>query len=337
MFIEYLHKVIDKENLSVNEMTNAVNEIMSGTVSDSKLAAFLTALRMKGETVDEICGATTAMLNHATHIDTGAVSTVDTCGTGGDGGNSYNISTTAAFITAGAGVAVAKHGNRAFSSKCGSADVLAHLGFNLDCHETIMEQAIQEIGIGFLFAPNMHPAAKYAAGVRKDLQMRTIFNMLGPLANPAGAKGQLIGVFDPVLTETFAEVLRDMGTKRAMVVHGHDGMDEITITAPTRITELNEGVIKTYDLYPEMLIGDSYTAEDIVGGDIATNAQIMLEVLKGDADESYQAIAIINAAAAIYCGYGAESLEEGIVKAMEAISNGSAYSKLKQLIEMSKY
>ncbi len=336
MFIEYLHKVINKENLTINEMTNAVNDIMSGTVSDSRLAAFLTALRMKGETVDEVCGATAAMLNHATHIDTGAIDTVDTCGTGGDGGNSYNISTTAAFITAGAGIAVAKHGNRAFSSKCGSADVLAHLGFNLDCHEAIMEQAIQEIGIGFLFAPNMHPAAKYAAPVRKDLQMRTIFNMIGPLANPAGAKGQLIGVFDSVLTETFAEVLKNMGTKRAMIVHGHDGMDEITVTEATRITELNEGVIRTYDLYPEMLIGDVYTAEEIVGGDIDFNAKILTDVLQGNASDAYTAIAVINAGAAIYCGYGAETLEEGIVKAQEAINNGAAYQKLQQLIEMSQ-
>ncbi len=336
MFIEYLHKVINKENLTINEMTNAVNDIMSGTVSDSRLAAFLTALRMKGETVDEVCGATTAMLNHATHIDTGAIDTVDTCGTGGDGGNSYNISTTAAFITAGAGVVVAKHGNRAFSSKCGSADVLAHLGFNLDCHETIMEQAIQEIGIGFLFAPNMHPAAKYAAPVRKDLQMRTIFNMIGPLANPAGAKGQLIGVFDSVLTETFAEVLKNMGTKRAMIVHGHDGMDEITVTEATRITELNEGVIKTYDLYPEMLIDDIYTADEIIGGDANFNAKILTDVLQGNANDAYTAIAVINAGAAIYCGYGADSLEAGIVKAREAISNGAAYKKLQQLIEMSQ-
>ena len=245
-----LVKAAGGANLSGAESAEVFGEIMSGEVEPQILAAFLTALKMKGETVEEVAGAARAMRARATYINAGNSRPVDIVGTGGDGLDTFNISTTSAFIIAGAGIAVAKHGNRAATGKCGSGDVLAALGFNLDVHPSVMEHCLQEEGIAFLFAPKMHPAMRFAAPVRKALGFRTVFNLLGPLVNPAGATGQVIGVFGASYTEFVAECLKRLGVRRALVVHGGDGMDEISVCAPTRISELRNGSIKTSEFNP---------------------------------------------------------------------------------------
>jgi anthranilate phosphoribosyltransferase len=310
--------------------------IMEAELTHAQTAALLVALRMKGETIDEVSGAAASMRRHATFIDAGAERVIDTCGTGGDKSNTFNISTTSAFVAAGAGITVAKHGNRSISSQCGSADVLAALGFNLDVDPMVMEQSIKDNGIGFLFAPKVHPAMKNVAPVRRELKIRTIFNMLGPLTNPAGATGQVIGVFSPVLTEMFVQVLKNLGARRAMSVYGHDGLDEITCTDTSRITELKDGEIKTYELYPEILIGETFSAESIKGGDPETNAKITREVLSGKNQDGPRAIVLLNAAAAIVVGEKAESMQEAIKLAEESIDSGAALEKLELMIEASQ-
>ena len=335
MLHEALKKVVSSNDLSAQEMAEVINIIMKGEASEAETAALLIALRMKGESISEVTGAAQSMRENAVFIDAGPQNVVDTCGTGGDGANTFNISTTAAFVVAGAGVNVAKHGNRASSSICGSADVLAELGFNLNADAVLMEQSIQENGIGFLFAPQMHPAMKHVMPVRRQLKLRTIFNILGPLTNPANASGQVIGVFAPELTELFAEVLKNLGTRRAFIVHGHDGLDEISCCENSRVTELRDGEIKTYDLYPELLIGQLYDAEDLAGGDAVTNAEITRAVLSGERRDGARAITVINAAAAIVAGEKAESIEEGIILAEESIDSGAAMNKLNLLIEAS--
>ncbi|MDD3119067.1 MAG: anthranilate phosphoribosyltransferase [Victivallales bacterium] len=333
---DYLHKVMAGTDLSVAEMSKVMDEIMAGTATPAQVGAFLVALRLKGEHIGEVTGAAMAMRRHAAFIDAGPGPVIDTCGTGGDGADTFNISTTAAFIAAGAGVTVAKHGNRGVSSRCGSADVLAELGFNLDVAPAVMEHSIQTNGIGFLFAQKMHPAMKNVAPIRRELGVRTIFNMLGPLTNPAGASGQLLGVFSPDLTEMFAGTLRELGCRRAMVVHGLDGLDEITCTTSTRISELRDGIIKTYELFPEMVIGTSYDAAAIKGGDIAVNARILRDILAGKETGAPRAIAVLNAAAAIVVGEKADSLPEGLKLAEQALDSGAAYQKLQLLIEASQ-
>ena len=236
-----LQKLIDRHDLTAAEAGAVFDQIMEGKLTPAQIGAFLTALRMKGESVDELSGAAAAMRRHAVLIDTGGMPVVDTCGTGGDRAGTFNISTTAALVVAGAGVPVAKHGNRAVTSQCGSADVLVALGINIEAPPETVEECIRDIGIGFLFAPNLHPAMKHAAPVRRELGVRTIFNMLGPLTNPANARGQILGVFAPELTESFAAVLRALGSKRVFIVHGRDGLDEITVTTTTRVTELRDG------------------------------------------------------------------------------------------------
>ena len=336
MFNEALKKVVDKTDLSARETMQVMDDIMHGKISHVQVAALLIALRMKGESISEVTGAAQAMRNNAVFIDSGAQNVVDTCGTGGDGANTFNISTTAAFVVAGAGVSVAKHGNRSSSSMCGSADVLAALGFNLDVEPVLMEQSIQNNGIGFLFAPKMHPAMKYVMPVRRELKLRTIFNILGPLTNPANASGQVIGVFAPELTELFAEVLKNLGTRRAFIVYGHDGLDEITCTENTRITELRDGVIKTYELYPELLIGQIFDPEDLAGGDAETNAAITRDILGGERRDGARAVVLLNAAAAIVAGEKADSLEEALRLAEKSLDSGAALDKMNKLVEASK-
>jgi anthranilate phosphoribosyltransferase len=335
MITAILEKIIAGNNLSIEEMSGVMEEIMTGNLNPAQIGAFLVALRMKGECSDEVTGGAMIMRQHAAIIDAGADRVIDTCGTGGDGSNTFNISTTTAFVAAGAGIAVAKHGNRSVSSQCGSADVLAALGFNLDVDSMIMEESIQSNGIGFLFAPKMHPAMKYVMPVRRELKLRTIFNMLGPLTNPAGATGQVIGVFDAKLTEMFAQALKNMGTRRAMIVHGHDGLDEITCCDETRVTELRDGVIKTYELYPEILLGNSYEPEEIAGGDAKMNAAIIKSVLNGENQGGARAVVLLNAAAAIVVGEKADTLEAGLTIAAESIDSGAALNKLNLMIAAS--
>lgn len=329
---KYLEKIIGGKNLTQSEMADAFDAIMSGDSTSAQIAGLIIALRMKGETSDEIAGGAESMRRHAVFIDTGILDVVDTCGTGGDSSNSFNISTTAAFVVAGAGVPVAKHGNRAISSKCGSADLLKELGVNLDVDSDTVEDCIRDAGIGFMFAPNMHPAMKYAMPTRRELGVRTIFNMLGPLTNPAGAKGQIIGVFSPELTEPFAEVLKRLGSKRAFVVHGHDGMDEITTTTTTRVSELHAGTIRTYELDALDFIDEYADADDLVGNDVATNAAITRGILSGDKG-ACRDIVCLNAAAAIVAGGKADSILDGWTIAQESLDSGRAMQALNGLIE----
>jgi len=331
----YLQGLLARRDLTETEMAAAFDMIMSGEATPAQIAGFIIALRMKGETVDEIAGGAASMRRHAVRIDTGGLPVVDTCGTGGDDRGTFNISTAAALVTAGAGVPVAKHGNRAISSGCGSADVLGELGVNLDIPPEQVEECVREAGIGFLFAPKLHPAMKYAMGPRKELGVRTIFNMLGPLTNPAGARGQLLGVFAAELTDPFAQVLGRLGSRRAFVVHGHDGMDEITTTAPTRISEWVDGRVKTYELDPLPFIGDYAKPADLQGGNAATNAGILRDVLAGKPGPARD-IVRLNAAAAIVAGGKAERLEDGWALAGAVLDQGKAAAALDALVACSQ-
>lgn len=327
----FLKKVTGGDNLTQSEMAAAFDLIMAGEATPAQIAGFIVALRMKGETVDELAGGAESMRRHALFIDTTGLEVVDTCGTGGDSCNTFNVSTTAAFVVAGAGVPVAKHGNRAITSACGSADVLMALGVNLEVDTDVVEDCIRDVGIGFMYAPKLHPAMKYAMGPRRELGVRTIFNMLGPLTNPAGARGQIIGVFSPELTEPFAHVLRLLGSRRAFIVHGQDGMDEITVTTTTRVSELADGRVRTYEFDPMMLIGDYADAADLVGGDPATNAAITRAVLSGE-QGTRRDIVCLNAGAAIAAGGRADNLKDGFALAQEAIDSGKAMAALDGLI-----
>lgn len=331
-----LSKVASKKNLSGAESAEVFGEIMSGEVDGAIMAAFLTALKMKGETVDEVVGAASAMRARATFINAGSAAPIDTCGTGGDGMNTFNISTTSAFIAAGAGVPVAKHGNRAATSKCGSGDVLGELGFNLDVHASVMEHCLQEEGIAFLFAPKMHPAMRFAAPVRKALGFRTIFNLLGPLVNPAGATGQVVGVFEAGYTEFVAECLNRMGVRRAFVVHAADGMDEISVCTPTRVSELRDCSIKTSEFNPRKYFPDGANFSDLKGGDAKVNAQILLDVLSGKLRNGARDICLLNSAAAIVVGGKTDDFGAALEMARDSLDSGAALKKLKTLVEFSK-
>lgn len=328
---KYLEKIIERRDLAQSEMSEAFDLIMSGQATPAQIAGFVIALRMKGETANEIAGAAASMRRHAVFIDTGVLSVVDTCGTGGDGSRTFNVSTTAAFVVAGAGVPVAKHGNRAVTSRCGSADLLQELGVTIDVAPETVEECIREAGIGFLFAPRMHPAMKFSMGPRKELGVRTIFNMLGPLTNPAGARGQIIGVFSAELTDPFANVLNVLGSRRAFIVHGHDGMDEITTTTTTRISELKDGEVSTYEFDPLSFIGRFADPAELAGGDAPINARIARDVLAGQRGASRD-IVCLNAAAAIAAGGKAGDIEEGWRIAQTSIDSGAAMRALEGLI-----
>ncbi|MBW6485238.1 MAG: anthranilate phosphoribosyltransferase [Syntrophobacterales bacterium] len=334
MIKETIAKLVVGENLREEEMLSAMGEIMEGAATPAQIAAFMTALRIKGETVEELTGAARTMRRMATRIDARSSVVVDTCGTGGDGMNTFNISTTTAFVVAAAGLTVAKHGNRAVSSRCGSADVLEALGVNINVGPEIMEECLQQIGLAFLFAPQLHGAMKYALGPRREIGIRTIFNMLGPLTNPAGATAQLIGVYDPKLTEMFAGVLKNLGTKRAFIVHG-GGLDEATVTGETRVSELNEGLISTYNIDPLDLLGEIYPDKDLAGGDAEKNAGITLDILTGRASGASRQIVVLNAALAIVAGGKANTIAGGIAAAQECINSGAALEKLHELKERS--
>ncbi len=331
-----LKKLIARHDLHEGEAFDAITAILSGELTEGQIGAFLAALAAKGETVDEIAAGARAMRAAATRVQSLCPNTLDTVGTGGDGGMTFNVSTTVAFVAAGAGATVAKHGNRASSGKSGSADCLEHLGLNLAADPEVMEQALNEIGVAFLFAPSFHKAMRFAGPVRKQLGVRTLFNLLGPLTNPAGAPCQLIGVFAPHLTETFAEVLKKLGSRRVLVVHGHDGMDEITLAANTRCSELKDGKIKTYDIDPAAFFGDTCQPAELAGGAPADNARITRDILEGKTRGPKRNIVLINAAASLLAANLASGLEDGIRKAAEAIDSGAAIDKLERLIAFSK-
>ncbi len=334
MICEAIAKIVDGDNLSMSEMIEVMNEIMEGEATESQMAAFLTAIRIKVETVDEITGAATVMREKSVKINGGGGVIVDTCGTGGDSSNTFNISTASAFVAAGCGVKVAKHGNRSVSSKCGSADVLKALGVNIEADTKVVEKCIKEAGIGFLFAPLLHGAMKHAMPVRKEIGIRTIFNLLGPLTNPAGATRQLLGVYDPSLTEVIAKVLLKLGTERAFVVHGSDGLDEITVTGPTRISEVNEGSVSTYEITPEEFGIKKASIEDLKGGDAEENAGI-IEAVLGAEEGPCSDIVALNAGAAIAASGIAYSINDGYIMACECLKHGKAKAKLEELKKLS--
>jgi anthranilate phosphoribosyltransferase len=335
MLTDCLKKIVQRQDLSEEEMTQAMTEIMSGEASEAQIGAFMAALATKGETFEELAGAARAMRRKATRIHVGASTIVDTCGTGGDGAHTFNISTTAAFVVAGRGVVVAKHGNRSISSKCGSADVLEALGVRLDVQPEVVEEAVQTLGIGFMFAPLYHGAMRYAAKPRKEVGIRSIFNMLGPLTNPAGANCQLLGVYAPQLTEMFAQALRLLGARRAFVVHGHDGLDEISVCAPTRVAELKDGMIRTYDITPEQLLGRTAKPEDLAGGDPAENAAITRHILSGEKGPQRDVV-LVNAGAALVAAGVANDFADGIQQAAVAIDEGAAAAKLDALVRFTQ-
>lgn len=331
---EALKKVLDKLNLKEEEMILVMTQVMEGKVEDSQLGAFLTALRMKGETVEEITGAAKVMRDKAEKIKVSKDPIIDTCGTGGDGANTFNISTAAAFVVAGCDIPVAKHGNRAVSSRSGSADVLKCLGVNIEASKLTVEKCIDQIGIGFLFAPLMHGAMKHAAGVRKQLGIRTIFNLLGPLTNPAGANAQVIGIYDSSRLKQIASVLKLLGTRKAFVVHGSDGLDEITLTGETKVCELANGQISEYILKPDSFDLTACEAKDITGGTPEENADILKAILSGIKGPKRD-IVLMNASAAICASDKKENLKAAMELARESIDSGSAEQKLNDLCRLS--
>ncbi len=331
MFKENLQKVIQGQDLSEEETGAMISDIFAGDITDAQIGAFMAALATKGETFEELAGAARAMRRKAVRLQANASTVVDTCGTGGDGAHTFNISTTTAFVVAGCDVTVAKHGNRSISSQCGSADLLETLGVNLDVDPEVVEMAVNEIGIGFMFAPKYHGAMKYAAKARKQVGIRSIFNMLGPLTNPAAANCQLLGVYAPALTEMFANALKLLGAKRALVVHGHDGLDEISVCAPTRISELNDGMIRTYDITPEQFFEDEAEPEALKGGDAAENARITQKILNGD-QGPHRDVVVLNAAAALLAADKVADLTQGVQMAQTCIDQKKAAAKLDALI-----
>ena len=335
MFRENLNQIVQRKDLNENQMAQMITEIFSGDITDAQIGALMAALATKGETFEELAGAARAMRRKALRIQASARTVVDTCGTGGDGAQTFNISTTTAFIVAGCGVTVAKHGNRSVSSQCGSADLLETLGVKLDTDPEIVEEAVQDIGIGFLFAPIYHGAMRYAAQARKEVGLRSIFNMLGPLTNPAAANCQLLGVYAPELTEMFAQALQILEAKRAFVVHGHDGLDEISVCAPTRISELKDGLIRTYDIVPEQFFGTRADPADLKGGNPEDNAAITLSILKGEKGPKRDVV-LLNASAALVAAGLAEEFQEGIRLAEESIDDGAALAKLELLIQFTR-
>jgi len=330
-----LAKLMSRRDLTADESAEAIDAILGGRLSEVQIAAFLAAMSTKGETVEELAGAARAMRRRAIRVQPAGQTVLDTCGTGGDNSGTFNVSTATAFVVAGAGVAVAKHGNRSVSSRCGSADVLESLGVKIDAEPEIMEQALNGVGIAFLFAPRYHSAMRHAMPVRKALGVRTIFNLLGPLANPAGATCQLLGVYASELTEMFANALRLLGTRRAFVVHGHDGLDEITVCDATRVSELDNGVIKTYDLAPERYFGERAAAAGVAGGDVPANAAILTAVLAGEPGARRHMV-LLNAAAALVAANRAPDIAAGLELAAQAIDSGAAAGKLQALVTASK-
>ncbi|HEX9019155.1 MAG TPA: anthranilate phosphoribosyltransferase [Anaerolineaceae bacterium] len=336
MLKPYISKVMHMENLTAEEAEQAMQIIMTGKATDAQIGGYLIALRIKGETVDEITGSARAMRAVASKVpyNVDGVPLLDIVGTGGDGAHSFNFSTAAAFVIAGAGRKVAKHGNRAASSLCGSADVLGALGVGLDLTPEQVAQCIDQIGIGFIFAPRFHPAMKYAIGPRRELGQRTIFNLLGPLTNPAGVTHQLIGVYDPALTEPLAEVLSQLGGRAAFVIHGYGGLDELTTSGPNRVSRLKDGQVTTYELEAASLGLRPAGAEDLHGGDPAENAAIMRRVLACEDDSPRRDVVLFNTAAALATVDG--DFSGALAEARQSLESGAALEKLDRLVAYSQ-
>ncbi|MFN4180386.1 MAG: anthranilate phosphoribosyltransferase [Armatimonadota bacterium] len=334
--LDALRKVVNRENLTQREAKDAMGVIMSGEATPAQIAGFLVALRMKGETVAEITGFAEAMKESAIKVDTKHRPVVDTCGTGGDRLKTFNVSTIAAFVVAGANITVAKHGNRSVTSKAGSADVLEALGFNLQMRPERVKQALDEIGIAFLFAPNFHPAMKHALGPRRELGLRTVFNLLGPIVNPCPLDGQLMGVYEGSLTPVVARVLSNLGVKRAFVVHSLDGMDEISVTSATQVSEVRSGEVKTYVIFPEDFGFKRTDPRELEGGNAEENAKLMRLILSNELEGPKRDVVILNAAAAIVAAGVTDSIKDAIPIAEESLKSKAALKKLDALIEFSQ-
>lgn len=328
---EALAKLLNHQDLDTQQMEEVMYQIMQGEATPSQIAGFVIALRMKGESVNELAAAAKVMRNLSSKVEVGLEDLVDTCGTGGDGSKTFNISTAAAIVAASAGVNIAKHGNRSVSSKSGSADVLEALGVRLDLEPEQVARCVQEIGIGFMFAPMHHSSMRHAAAPRKELAVRTLFNLLGPLTNPAGAKRQVMGVFDSAWLEPIAHVLKSLGAEKALVVHADDGLDELSIAAASQVCELSKGNIKTYQVTPEELGLARSSLDEIQVEDVTQSAAIIKNVLQGKPGAAAEIVAL-NAGAAIYVADKADSLEQGVALAQERIRSGAAKEKLDQLI-----
>jgi anthranilate phosphoribosyltransferase len=338
---EAIARVVLGNDLEESQMYDVMNEIMSGESTPAQIGSFITALRMKGETVEEITGAVRVMREKATRVETGVdlqkgEILMDTCGTGGDGSGTFNVSTASAFVVAGAGIAVAKHGNRSISSKCGSADVLEAAGVALDLGPEQVGRCIRETGIGFLFAPALHGAMKFAIGPRREIGIRTIFNILGPMTNPAGANVQVIGVFDKNLTEPLANVLAKLGTRRAMVVHGEGGLDELTVTGLTHISELKNGKVESYTVTPEEVGLSTAALAQLRGGETAEESAAMLRSVLGGAPGPKRDMVLLNSGAALTVAGLSEDIQDGIGMAAKIIDSGKATQKLEQLTALSR-
>lgn len=332
MMKDILAKLVERQSLTEGEAEAAMLEIMDGQATPSQIAAYLTALRVKGETVEEITGSARAMRAKAVRIRPTDPVVLDTCGTGGDGAGTFNVSTTAALVLAGGGMTVAKHGNRASSSRAGSADILKALGVRIDLPPERVEECINEIGIAFLFAPLFHTAMKYAAPIRQDIGIRTIFNILGPLTNPAGACIQVLGVYHQSLTDVLAKVLMNLGLRHCYVVHGADGLDEITLTGKTRISEGKAGRITSYFVHPRDFGFAQVRLKDLAGGDAEENARITKEILEGR-EGPRQQVVLLNAAPGFVAAGKASTLQEGVERARAVIRSGAAMEKLESLIK----
>ena len=334
MIREAIEAVVNGESLSMETAAQAMNEIMSGDATPAQFGAFVTALRLKGETVDEIAGMAQVMREHSLHVEVdGAL--VDTCGTGGDGSGTFNISTTAAFVAAGAGAKVAKHGNRAMSSSSGSADVLEALGANIDLTPESVARCINETGFGFMFAQGFHPSMRFAAGPRREIGIRTVFNILGPLTNPAGAGAQVIGVADVLMASKMARALSRLGSARALVVHGNDGLDEITIADSTSVWELRDGSVSEYDISPAELGVNRSPLSEVQASNSEASAWLLREVLDGKAGPARDVV-LLNAAAALLAGDIVGTLSDGVQAAANSIDSGSAKARMESFVALSQ-
>lgn len=329
-------RIVEGGALLESDMESVIGGLMKGEATAAQIGGLLVALRMKGESVEELTGAVRAMRANAVSIHPRADGIVDTCGTGGDALGTFNVSTAAAFIAAGAGVPIAKHGNRAMSGRVGGADVLEALGVRIDAPPERVAECVDTVGIGFLFAPTFHPAMKHAAAPRRELGVRTLFNLIGPLSNPAGARRQILGVFAAAWVEPLARVLQRLGSEHCMVVHGEDGLDEISLSAPTQVCELRDGQLRSYRITPEELGLQRCRLSDLEGGDTAAAAAAVVRaILAGEASVARTDIALVNAAAAIYVGGRAPSMTRGLEAARESARSGAAAAKLAQLVETS--
>jgi len=330
---QIIQKLVEGRDLTPDEAKEAMHIIMSGNATDAQIAGFLTAMRMKGETPEEIASLAMIMRKFADNIHPKVSGTlVDTCGTGGDKLDTFNISTASMFVVAGAGIPIAKHGNRSVSSKCGSADVLEELGVKIDFEPKKVEECIEKIGIGFMFAPIFHKSMKYVMPARTQLGIRTVFNILGPLSNPANAQGQVVGAYNEKLVGKIAEVLKIIGLKRAIVVHGMAGLDEISTLGETKISELRDGRINNYIINPEDFGMKKANAKDLSGGGAGENAEILINILKCKEEEAKREITVLNAASGIVAGGKANSIKDGVKLAEESIDSGRAYGKLEDMI-----